>query len=212
MNTITLDIETIPLEFDELSDDFKANVNAAVEREIKYTEETDLELVRNRVMATNSIYGKIVVIGLQHNNEKPYAFYGEDEADLLRNFWDDIKNYTGTFVHFNGLRFDVPFILNRSASHKIIPTNKSFLMKRRFSYFPHFDCYAAITDWGNQRAITLKTACEFLGVQSPKEGEVVAKDVYQFVKDGKILEVAEYCARDVVATKKVYDVLSKYYN
>ena len=132
------------------------------------------------------------------------------EKELLKNFWDVIgKVPTATWVSFNGLKFDVNFIVMRSLYHKILPTNKNFLNTSKFRKYPHFDVMAWMADWGYPSP-TLDIACDIAGVQSSKEGEIKAKDVAQAFEDGKIDEIAEYCEEDVCATLEVYLQLKHY--
>lgn len=208
MNTIIFDIETIPTP-KILSPVLSDAVEARVKREVEYTKETDVEEVRRRIMGTSPFYGEICVISWQINNEDPITLYGE-EKDILQAFWESIADFNGVFVSYNGLRFDVPFIITRSMYHRLKPTNKNFLQKRRFSFYPHFDIHALLSDWGEQRGISLKLACEFFGIRSSKDGEVVAAKVAEYVANGEITKVAKYCAEDVRATADLYKILSKY--
>ncbi|MGV8131878.1 MAG: ribonuclease H-like domain-containing protein [Candidatus Pacearchaeota archaeon] len=208
MNTITFDIETIPTT-KPLTKIEQEILDARIKREIEYTKEQDIDEVRRRLMGTNPYFGEICVLGLRIDHEEPIALYG-DEKDILTNFWSLIKDFKGTFVSFNGLKFDVPFIITRTILHKVKPTNKQFLNKRRFIFYPHFDCYAFLSDWGETRNINLKLACEFFGIRSSKDGEVVASKVAEYVAKGEITKVAKYCAEDVRATHELYNILANY--
>ncbi len=208
MDRLTFDIETIPT-VKPLSPVLLEGLEARIKREIEYTKETDHEEVRRRLMGTSPIYGEICVLAFQKNDEEPVALYGT-EKELLQTFWDVIKDFQGTFVTFNGLRFDVQFVITRSMYHQIQPTNRNFLNKRRFSFYPHFDTYALLSDWGDQRGISLKLACDFFGIRSSKDGEVVASKVADYVARGEIEKVATYCAEDVRATAELHKILVKY--
>jgi len=45
--------------------------------------------------------------------------------------------------------------------------------------------------------------CRALGVESPK-GEIDGSRVWEYVKAGRLYDVAEYCKKDVEATRQVY--------
>lgn len=46
------------------------------------------------------------------------SFYGEDEKQLLIDFWNAIE-YNFAFITFNGLNFDLPFIIKRCVINDI---------------------------------------------------------------------------------------------
>lgn len=209
MNTLTFDIETIPSR-QPLSSVLEEALQQKILREQTYNTVDSYDTIRKKIMATNPVYGEIVTIGVQLNDMAPYAIIG-DEDEILSKFWELLKNFNGLFIHFNGLRFDIPFILTRSQHYKLLPTNDNFKVRRRFSYFPHFDCYAAATDWYDSgKTINLKTLCDFLSVKGSKDGEVVAANVADYIAQGRIDLVAEYCKQDVRATKAVYDIQKHY--
>ena len=209
MDKLIFDVETIP-STKSLSLIAEETLLAKIKREQEYAKEVDQEIVRRRLMATNPIYGEICVIGMKLNDNSPIALYG-DEKQILTDFWKSIQDFKGVFVGFNSLRFDVPYIIMRTMMHRIPITNKNFLRKRRFTYQPHFDCYAMMTDWfDGGKTISLKMACDFFGIASSKEGEVMASNVAEYVANGKIHLVSEYCLRDIVATNDLYEILKEY--
>jgi predicted PolB exonuclease-like 3'-5' exonuclease len=56
---------------------------------------------------------------------------------------------------------------------------------------------------GHGNRISLDKLCLALSIPSPK-GDMDGSMVNQAVKDGRLLEVVEYCKRDVIATREVY--------
>lgn len=129
------------------------------------------------------------------------------EKDILQNFWEilgKLEKDRTTFVSYNGIGFDVPFINIRSLYYNIIPTNQAFLNLRRFQKYPHFDVMQWLANWDNMAKISLELACETMKIDNPKSGDIKAKDVAQAFKDGFIKKIAEYCERDVKATLELY--------
>lgn len=214
---LTFDIETIPMQGD-LSETLKDEVSKKVDRELTKNPELAhdseiLEALKNKIMATNPYFGQVITIGLHIDSARGQgteALVGTEE-EILTRFWNMIKNHRGLFISYNGLSFDVPFIIKRSMYHGIKPSNTDFLNTRRYTKYPHFDCQEVISDWDRFRAPTLRLACEHLGIPSPKEGEVEASQVYPAYLDGRIDEIAKYCERDVVATYELYKRLDGYY-
>lgn len=173
---------------------------------------SEIKKVRGLVMATTPYLGEIVVIGMHRvrgNESASIALIGT-EKEILERFWDNLRGFTGLFVSFNGLDFDVPFIVKRSMYHGIKPTNNNFIDLKRFSKWPHFDVKQVMGNWDKFATGNLDMICDFLNIPSPKEGEVKAADVEQACQDGRIDEVGKYCVRDTVATYLVYDVCKDY--
>jgi len=212
---LTFDIETIPMQ-GTLSETVKDEVSRKVERELARSPELadDLESVKNKIMATSPYFGEVITIGMHIDSvtrgEGTEAIVGT-EKEILERFWSMVKNFRGLYISYNGLGFDVPFIIKRSMYHGIKPSNSDFLNTRRYIKYPHFDVQQVISDWDRFKAPTLRLACDHFGIPSPKEGEVEASQVYPAFLDGKIDEIAKYCERDVVATYELYKKLDGYY-
>lgn len=113
-------------------------------------------------------------------------------------------------MHYNGLGFDVPWIIKRSIKHNIKAASKPFLDLRRYQKYPHFDVQMILADWDRFNVVSLDLACDLFAVPSPKKGVVKAEDVAQYYDDGKIDEIAAYCLKDVDATYKIYKLLTQY--
>ena len=89
MNIIAFDIETIPDDVSTLSDIQRDILKTKLERCYERDEDTPKSEVRNKFMATNGMYGKIVCIGISElgrsGEVQSKAFCGEED-ELLRNF------------------------------------------------------------------------------------------------------------------------------
>jgi predicted PolB exonuclease-like 3'-5' exonuclease len=200
---IGFDIETVPL--DNLS---QAQLDF-LDKRLEFSKDNDSE----KIKGTNPYLGKIVCIGLGEIVDKKIAtrsLIGE-EKEILEKFWE-IMGRVGpaTFVSFNGLNFDIQFILIRTIFHGIRPTNQQFLDKKKFQLHPHFDIMQLMANWSNPFP-SLDLVCDFLGVKTPKDGAIAAKDVAKAYKDGRIKEIAEYCEKDVKATLEVYLKIKDYF-
>ena len=209
---LIFDIETIPLEDEELSNIQKEELDKKVERYLINNPDTEKEKAKRLIMGTNPFFGKIIVIGLkavsgEYSNIR--SLIGT-EHEILTAFWNILKEFNGLYVSYNGLVFDVPFILKRSMSHKLLPTSQRLLDTRRFQKFPHFDVCAVLSDFNNFYRVTLRLACEHCGIPSPKEGDISAENVYEAFLAGRILEIAEYCERDLNSTDALYNVVKNY--
>jgi len=83
---------------------------------------------------------------------------------MLENFWNGAKSYQ-EFISFNGRGFDVPFLMIRSAIHKIIPSKD--LMHGRYLYqqlsnAKHIDLFDQLTfywSYASQRRSSSLESC-----------------------------------------------------
>jgi|AntRauTorckE6833_2_1112554.scaffolds.fasta_scaffold00277_14 hypothetical protein len=209
MNTLTFDIETIPTPDEELSDIQKEEIQRKVDTYLKRNPSADPMDAKGLIMGTSPYFGKIIVIGVHKVTSlttKSFALTG-NEKDILVNFWKEVAGFSGVFVSYNGLSFDVPFIVKRSMKYGLSPSNKRFLKTYRYSQDTHFDAKDVISDYDRYASPTLHLACDLLGIDSPKEGEVKADQVAKAYEEGKLQQIADYCVRDVEATYKVYKKL-----
>jgi len=214
---VVFDVETIPqqaplslIQGEELAIKmnryFKANPSATPDDGIKH---------RRMLMGTSPYFGEIVCICLLviHNTgriieEKIIGI----EQEILNRFWNILKPLprNNTFISYNGLNFDVPFIAKRSMKHRIYPTNTNFLNTKRYQRWPHFDVYQWVTDWSPRNAVSLRLLSDFNGIPSPKEGDIKAEKVEEAFLAGKINDIANYCLRDTHATLANYNLLKNY--
>lgn len=214
MDVIIFDIETIPQQ-SPLSSQQKIFLNKRLSRMLgkDFLDSDKYEESKRLIMGTSPYLGEIVCIGLKKvlsNGQHDSTTLTGKEKDILIKWWGIVGKHRGLFVHYNGLGFDVPFILKRSMKHDIKPTNKDFLDLRRYSKYPQFDVQMILADWDRYNTISLDQVCNFLNVPSPKEGDIKAEDVEQAYKDGRIKEISDYCLRDVESTYEVYKKLAMY--
>lgn len=133
-----------------------------------------------------------------------------DEVELLTAFWDVARHYE-TIVTFNGRGFDVPFMYLRSAVLNVPITRKDWL-GYRFAVEPHCDLAEQLSFYnvsgreGAARKFNLDFYCKAFGIDSPKAQGVTGMDVCDLMREGRYLEIAEYCLRDVRATVLLYQI------
>lgn len=129
------------------------------------------------------------------------------EKEILEKFWVAIKSYD-KFITFNGRGFDAPFIMVRSAVHRLKPSRD--LMPNRYSG-PHIDLLDQLTFFGaSRRRFSLDMWCKTFGIKSPKADGVSGEDVKGLFKAGRFLDIARYCAGDVKATGELFKVWESY--
>ncbi len=128
------------------------------------------------------------------------------EESILHKFWDEIRDCE-QIITFNGRGFDCPFIIIRSALYKIKPSKD--LMPNRYNS-SHTDLLDQLTFFGATRKYRLDIWCRFFGIRSPKEEGITGVDVKDLFRQGQYLEIARYCARDLIATKQLFDYWEQY--
>lgn len=214
MNYIAFDIETVPLS--QLSEQQVMRLGKDLERHIvtkriDVDDEVAVADAKRLLMSTNWLLGRICCISVQRLRliedqwivQKPHSFVAEKESEeewMLSEFWTAVEklNRPTGWVSFNGKRFDVPFLLNRTLANGLrIPQNNATTNLRQTKPWQkeHID----LIDLDVNRWFSLADLCDFLGVESPKQG-CDGSQVAEFVDSGRIAEVARYCEGDVVAT------------
>ena len=127
--------------------------------------------------------------------------------EILEKFWDIVKTYDQV-ITFNGRGFDAPYLMLRSAVHKIRATKN--MMGYRYDYKEHCDLMEQLTFYGATRKFSLDFYAKFFGIKSSKADGIDGSMVGDFYKKGKYMDIARYCFRDLVATKELYDYWDKY--
>lgn len=233
MSKLVFDIETAGEDFDNLDKKTKEVmtkwITESAENENDY--EQKLKYVKER-MGFSPLTGEIVAIGVLdvekdkgvvyfqapeknvENYEKGnHSFKKMTEPEMLKHFWQGIDNYDEV-VSFNGRGFDVPFIMVRSAIHNIgasqnLMSNRYLSSQRQKT--KHVDLADELTFYGAvRRKEGLHLWCRAFGITSPKEGEITGEDVGKMFGEGEYKKIAEYNAKDLEATKKLYEYWDKY--
>jgi predicted PolB exonuclease-like 3'-5' exonuclease len=158
-------------------------------------------------------FGNVVVIGTALDDEEPTALsglYEFDLLDLLNKKLDEIPKtewLSTQVIGFNHHAFDLRFLLQRYVVNKIRPHTIMLRAAKAKAWDEDkvFDCMVQFAGFGNR--ISLDKTCLALGITSPKS-EMDGSMVNQFVLDGRLDEVADYCLRDVRATREVYKRLT----
>lgn len=212
MSRVVFDIETVGRDFDSLDEEIQ-------EYFLKGAASDDEELEIRSSLGLYPQTAEIVALGMFNPDSRkgmvhyqapghPRESFQEegieyrvgDEKALLVAFWEVIPFYS-EFVTFNGRGFDCPFIMVRSAVHGIRPTRD--LMPNRYSG-PHVDLLDQLSFFGaTRRRFSLDMWCRTFGIDSPKAGSVKGQEVGQAFAEGRFLDIARYCARDVRATAEL---------
>jgi hypothetical protein len=162
-------------------------------------------------------FGQVCVIGFALDGESPLHLRAinltsEAEKSLLMAFTDYLneaiaKNewFTTTVVGHNVAAFDLRFLVQRYIVRGVRP-HTIIARAAQAKPWEQEKVYDTLIQWAGNGAKTggsLDKLCKALSIPSPKDG-IDGSKVWDFVRDGRIAEVAEYCARDVSATRAVH--------
>ena len=215
-----LDIETVGVDFNSLDEPIRQYM-------LKRAKTPEDEEAVKDSLGLYPITGFVTAIGLldpdtgkgamfyQSPGQEPTLPMEEDgilyetgtEAEILEKFWQYVKGLR-TLVTFNGRGFDCPYLLTRSAINNIAPTMD--LMPNRYGD-AHIDLMDRLSFFGAlRRNFSLDIWCRTMGIDSPKE-TVHGSEVGNLYRQGKHLDIARYCVRDIRATAQLYEKWTKFF-
>lgn len=235
MSTLIFDIETVGEDYNSLDKITQEMLTRWIKQESRGEE--DFERALDGVkegLGFSPLTGQIVALGVLDPDKNKGAVYYQDldgnkteteslgitfkprtEKEMLQQFWNGVSHYD-EFVSFNGRAFDVPYLMVRSAVHKIKPTRN--LMANRYLNYQrdsarHIDLLDQLSFYGAlRRKGSLHLWCRAFGIKSPKAEGVTGHDVATLFKSGKFLEIAQYNVGDLVATKELYEIWKEFIN
>lgn len=224
MAQLVIDIETIGENFDEMDGTTKEVLTHWIKNTAKSDEEFEKSLKDIKEgLGFSPLTGQIVAIGIldaekgsgavyfqspdivvQEFSENSIKYVPLSEKEILERFWEVSKKYD-QFITFNGRCFDIPYIITRSAVHKIRPSKD--LMSNRYLNSQrngalHIDLYDQLSFYGAVRTKgSLHLWCRALGITSPKAQGVTGDDVAALFRNKQYLDIARYNVGDLYATR-----------
>ena len=232
---LVLDIETIGENFSDMDE----TTHHVLTRYLKKTSKTEADYnlaiddLKNN-LGFSPLTGEIVAIGVIDSETEQGAVYYQSpdvktkdfeengiqyktmsEKEMLEKFWILARKYN-EFVNFNGKKFDIPFLMIRSAINQVKPSKN--LMSNRYLFSQKFDCkhidlYDELTFYGaaNIRGANLHMFSRAFKIESPKAQGVEGDDVAGLFKEKKYLDIAKYNALDIKATNKLFKKWEEYF-
>ena len=228
MRQIVFDIETCAFPFESLSESQQEYLLRYSEKETEDEKKSQKRDDAIRFLSLYPLTAKVIAIGIYHlEREKTYVYYennepeewitqeknicykGVSEKEMLQSFWR-IVDFSDQVITFNGRNFDIPFVMMRSALLQIRPTKN--LLGKRYDSSSHIDLLEQFTFYGITRKFNLDFYCHAFGIASPKSKGISGMEVKNLYEAGRIKDVAVYCAEDVNATSKLYNIWNEYLN
>jgi 3'-5' exonuclease len=165
-----------------------------------------------RYMALRPEFGHVICIGMGHDargrgdleTKALMARAIGDERLLLDGFWDAVRmRRDWCFITYNGLAFDVPFLIRRSIYLGVAPTTG--LPLKPYALESHFDVMRALANWERSDTVRLDVVAELLGLSKTPAG-MDGSQVLGLWRAGRVDEIEAYCLGDV---RLVYDVFCR---
>ena len=202
---LAFDIETVPAK--ELSD-YSPLIQEKLSEKISRIQERNPDFDYNLFASIHGDFSRIICISmgyiLKEGKIKLKSFHGDNEQDILLAFNEIIKSFNGIFIHYNGLNFDVPTILQRMSHHQIMPANRRFTNLRRYSNEPHFDVMMQYYNWDLQKSLPLGILAELHQIPSPKD-DISGDKVLETYRRGEWERIVHYCEFDVATTLNLWN-------
>jgi len=122
----------------------------------------------------------------------------ETFSNIINKLCAERPNERLRFVGHNLIEFDLQFLFRR---HVVLNVKPSPFIP--FNAKPWDDSvYDTMQKWGGQRGNSLDKITKACGIEG--KGDIDGSMVWDYVRDGRIIEVAEYCQHDVEITRNLY--------
>lgn len=217
MSQIFLDIETVPCDDPEVINEIAATItppgNYKKPETIAAWEQGEKKRAVEEAVARTSFdggYGRIICIGYAFDDDEvdiATDFSCGDEQGLLAYLFALLNGYANlTFVGHN-ISWDLRMLYQRAVVHGIAPPRVLLKAMRARPWDGEVIDTMRLWDSDPSKKISLDKLCKVLGIKSPK-GEMDGSKVAQAYKEGRISEIAEYCKRDLEATRECFKRLT----
>jgi len=119
-------------------------------------------------------------------------------SSIINKLCAERPNERPRFIGHNLIEFDLQFLFRRHVVLNVKPSPHI-----PFNARPWDDSvYDTMQKWGGQRGNSLDKITKACGIEG--KGDIDGSMVWDYVRDGRIVEVAEYCHHDVEITRNLY--------
>ena len=131
-----------------------------------------------------------------------------DEKNTIKEVFKDIETFSSNGIKFlgvfSGKQFDIPFLSYRAIVNDIPLINSFDIGGIPVWNIKHLIDVQDILRSTSSTTLSLEGVCASFNMPSPKQGEVIAKNVNEMFWNGEIAKIAEYNTMDVLATCNVF--------
>lgn len=212
---VYFDIETIPAQNEMITDYVVKALSPP--GNYKKQEAIDGWIIENKDKAIgktslDGTFGQVVCICAAINDGEVKRFYSHDwqtsEKKIIEEFYKFVldhyqahKDRLPTFIGHNIINFDLRFIFQRSIILGIKPLGCIPFDSKPYG---NTHIYDTMTQWAGYRGYqSLDDVCIALGLPL-KPDDIDGSKVWEFVKNGQIDRVVDYCVDDVEKVRAIY--------
>lgn len=168
-------------------------------------------LITKKTGGLHPLFSKIILIGLKEPDAEPLIYHGEDEHKILAQSWEHLAELQKRLkkiliITFNGYRFDVPFLLIRSAINGVEKTININTNRWAMEDSNHFDLMQFLSGYGEYPFVSLEISCRKLGVAVP-ESAISATEISSCYHKGDWDSIIEHSRRNLFLTEALYHKL-----
>lgn len=218
MPTLYIDIETLPTDRQDVREYIAAKVAppgniSKPETIAKWVQESKPAAIDEAFAKTglDGAFGRVCVIGWAVDDGEVKTLHSDQsESFLLAEFAREMNSdapqadlFDIVVCGHNVSAFDLRFLIQRYMVNRLRPPA---IIQRAADAKPWESnkVFDTMVQWaGVGGRVSLDKLCLAFGIESPK-GDIDGSNVAQAVADGRIEEVADYCARDVEATRAIH--------
>lgn len=214
MDKIYIDIETIPGQAEWIKEESDSKVshpgNMSKQETIdKWWKENGAEAIDSawRKTALDGSRGEIICISWAINDNDPIAVYrdsiNDSEGAMLTEFFAHMRSASlnNQWIGHYITGFDLRFLWQRSVINQVKPT-----IKIPYDAKPWSDnVFDTKIEWSGMQSTgtgSLDSVCRALGYKG--KGDIDGSKVWDYVKEGRIEEVVEYCKDDVIKARLLH--------
>ncbi|HZS34100.1 MAG TPA: ribonuclease H-like domain-containing protein [Methylomirabilota bacterium] len=171
----------------------------------------------DRYMALRPEFGHVVCIGMGHDGRGRGELETKgltarsvgEERVILEGFWEVVRHGRDwRFVTYNGLAFDLPYLLRRSIYLGVPPS--AGLPLRPYAPDGHFDVMRMLSNWERAEVVRLDVVAELLGLQKWPPG-MEGSQVLGLWRAGRFEEIEAYCLGDVRLAYEIFLRVEPYF-
>lgn len=168
-----------------------------------------------RKTGLDGAFGQIAVVSFAHNDGEPVKLWSANwnrpasEVVVLTCLNEALHDsipanamFTLQVIGHNVSAFDLRFLVQRSIVNGVRP-HQALARAAQAKPWETEKVFDTMVQWaGVGRTISLDKLCRALGL--PAKGDIDGSKVWDYVKAGRIAEVADYCADDVRKVRAVH--------
>lgn len=214
---IFLDIETIPGQKPGLRELLAADITVPgsykkAESIAEWEAQQKPQLVEEawRKTALDGAHGQVACASIAIDDGSPICFWEEDwataEPKILHNLFSTIEQAYDpssmtrpVFIGHNIAGFDLRFLYHRAVINGVRPATAIPFGANAWDS----QVFDTMFEWaGRNKYVSLTKLCEALGIDG--KGDIDGSKVWDYVRAGRISEVASYCDGDVLRVREAH--------